>query len=257
MTDGYVRRTDLEYFVPEGGWEFGQNSGFPSTIMTYPIFTSLHSGISVDTKNGCWYNNEYINTRCILIVMSALNFHGYYAGVTSAVKNHLGIAELAGSFYGQYADFHRIGFPASGGAVGMFNREVRRADLYLTSAEWCGPNGRIYLNPVETKIVLASADPLALDYWASKHVMYPLGGWYPEYNNPDNEDGPFRKFLNFYLEQAQWGTLTESEMFVQGFDFENPTVTRADIDRKIIQFKNGEATEEEVLNLIEQYNNGE
>ncbi|MEE9442369.1 MAG: DUF362 domain-containing protein [candidate division Zixibacteria bacterium] len=254
--DGYVRRTDLEYFVPEGGWEFNQNLSYPSTIMTYPIFTSTHSGITVDIKNGCWQGGQYLSTKCFFIMMSALNFHSGYAGVTSAVKNYYGLVELSGAFYGQYSDFHRIGFPAGGGAVGMFVKHIRRADLYITTAEWCGHQGRQDPNPIQTKTVLASTDPVALDYWASKHIVYPLGGWRQTYNDPDNMAGPLRKYMNNYLTEVDWGTIDEAQMVVQGYDFNSPSVTRSDIDRKIMQFRNGQATEQEVLNLIEQYKNG-
>jgi len=247
--DGYVRRTDLEYFVPPGGWEYGQNWSFPSTIMTYPIFTSAHSGITIDLKNGCWQNGNYIGVRNILIMMSTLNHHSGYAGVTSAVKNLYGVVELSGGFYNQYSDFHRIGFPAGGGASGMHVREIRRADLYITAAEWSGHTGRFGLDPIETKTVLASTDPLALDYWASKNVLYPLGGWNQQLNNPDDETGPLRKYMNLFLQEVDRGTLSESEMLVQGYDFDNPTVLRGDIDRKILQFKNGEQPKRRFLSL--------
>lgn len=254
--DGYVRRTDLEYFVPDGGWEFNQNLGYASTIMTYPIFTSAHSGITVDLMNGCWRSGQYIPTNCFFIMMSALNFHGTYAGVTGAVKNYYGVVELPGSFMGQYSDIHRLGFPAGGGAVGKHIKEIRRADMHVTTAEWCGHNGRQASNPVQTKTVLASTDPVALDYWASKHIVYPLGGSFPTYNNPDNLAGPLRKFMNNYIAEVDWGTIDEAQMVVQGYDFDSPSVTRSDIDRKIMQFRNGQATEQEVLDLIEQYKNG-
>ncbi|MCP4633500.1 MAG: DUF362 domain-containing protein [candidate division Zixibacteria bacterium] len=255
--DGYVRRTDLQYFSPSGGWEYDQNLSYPSTIMTYPIFTSTHSGITVDLKNGCWQNGNYIDSRCVLIMMAGLNFHSSYAGSTSAVKNYYGVVELPGGFNGQYSDFHRIGFPAGGGAVGSFVRDIRRADLFVTTAEWCGHQGRSDMSPVNTKTILASTDPLALDYYAFKNVMYPLGGRHQQLNNPDDTSGPLRKFLNLYRDEVDWGTLNEAETLVQGYDFSNPTVTRSEIDAKIAEFKNGQATEEEVHQLIQQYNNGE
>ena len=251
--DGYVRRTDLVYTRTPAGSEFDQCGSIDSTIMTYPIFTSPHSSITVDLKNGCWYNGQYIDTNFKLFMLSGLNHHSDYAGATSAVKNHLGVVELPGILNGAYADFHSIGFPASGGAVGMFVKEIKRADLFITTAEWCGHQGRQDSNPVQTKTVLASTDPLALDYYTSKYIMYPLGGSRQELNNPDNVDGPFRKFLNMYIDQMDWGTLNESEMMVQGFDFNNPTISRPDIDRIIKKFRQGEATEQEVLDLIDQF----
>ncbi len=251
--DGYVRRTDLVYTAPPGGTEFGQDIGYDSTIMSYPILTSPHSGITIDIKNGCWENGDYIDIDYKLIMLSGLNYHSTVAGVTSAVKNHLGLVELPTAFSAGFADFHTIGFPASGGAVGMHVREINRADLFITTAEWSGHQGRDNLNPVQTKIVLASTDPLALDYWASKHILFPLGGERQIYNDPDNMDGPFRKFLDLYAQEVDWGTLNESEMMVQGFDFNNPTISRFDIDRIIKKFRQGEATEQEVLDLIDQF----
>ncbi len=53
-----------------------------------------------------------------------------------------------------------------------------------------------------------------------------------------------------------YGTTDESEIAAFVFDFDSPSVFRFDIDRKIKDFRDGNASEQEVLDLIDQYNNG-
>ena len=68
--------------------------------------------------------------------------------------------------------------------------------------------------------VLASIDPVALDYYAGKYVLYPLGGKRAEDNNPDNPRGTFRRYLDLCQNQGI-GTLNEREMVIHKFNFKN------------------------------------
>ena len=52
------------------------------------------------------------------------------------------------------------------------------------------------------------------------------------------------------------GTTNESEIGVFAYNFDSPSAFRFDIDRKIKEFRNGNATLQEVLDLIELYNEG-
>ena len=106
---------------------------------------------------------------------------------------------------------------ALGGAIGHFMKTIRKADLNIIDAEYCGPEGR-WSKPAHTKTILASTDPVALDYYAAKYVLFPLGGSKAEFNDPDNLDGPFRKYLEGCYAQGI-GTLDENQMVIHKFDF--------------------------------------
>ena len=223
--DGYVW-TDIDYTYK------GR-----TTKMTYPVFTSSFSGVTVDLKNGAWRNGKFTGQPVKLINVSGLNHHGTKFGVTASLKNYLGIVDLTCGEHGPeppgFYNFHYIavGWPnrgwaapiercirhpwvrqskqltrafrrfgpvypeAMGGAIGCFIRTIRRADLSIIAAEHVGPEGRL-INPVRVGKVLASVDGVALDYYAAKHVLHPLGGRYSTYNDPDLVRGPFRRFLD-------------------------------------------------------------
>ncbi|MCD4811306.1 DUF362 domain-containing protein [bacterium] len=244
--DGYVW-TDEEYSY-EGR----------KTKMTYPIFTSAYSGVTIDFKNGAWKNGKYTGQPVKFINMSALRHHSN-AGVTAAIKNYLGVVDLTCGYRGKnpagYYNFHYIAVDwpwigilrkgmksfitskfarkqeitrkiadfvgpqngALGGAVGHFMKTIRMADLNVVTAEYAGHQGR-RKTPGHTKTVLASTDPVALDYYAGKHVLLPLGGKKAGYNNPDNPRGTFHKYLELCNAQGI-GTLNETEMVIDKFDF--------------------------------------
>jgi len=197
--DGYVW-TDIEYCC-----------NGKKTKMTYPIFTSKSSNITIDFKNGAWKNGVYINQPVKFINFAVLNHHSSFAGVTSSVKNYLGIVDLTCGYKGAepkgYHNFHYIGIPGMGGAIGTFMNTIRKADLNIVTAEWTGFGSRVDTKlSARTKTIIASKDPVALDYYTAKYILYPLGGPVAHLNNPDNMEGPFRKYLELCCEQGV-GTL--------------------------------------------------
>ena len=70
------------------------------------------------------------------------------------------------------------------------------------------------------KAVLASQDPVALDYIAAKEILYPntpedavevAGVSIKQLNNPDDRNGPFYKFLRETAKHGPW-TLEKSKI---------------------------------------------
>jgi hypothetical protein len=59
----------------------------------------------------------------------------------------------------------------------------------VTQVKWAGYPPE---NTTRLDQLLASLDPVALDYWASKHLLYPIDG--NEEHNPD-EYMPLRNYL--------------------------------------------------------------
>ena len=210
--DGYVW-TDIEYTYKD-----------KKTKMTYPIFTSQSSKTKIDFKNGAWKNGEYTNQPIKFINFASLNHHlRNFAGVTSSIKNYLGIVDLSCGYIGVkpkgYYNFHHIGIPGMGGAIATFMKTIRKADLNIVTAEWTGYGSRTNTKlAANTKTIIASTDPVALDYYGAKHILYPLGGSEAEINNPDNKKSPFRKYLELCCEQGI-GTLNEKQMKIHKFDF--------------------------------------
>jgi len=251
--DGYVWMKDCFYQAPSGR----------RCLMTYPVFTSAYSGIRIDLKNGAWLNGTFLQDRNVrLINFSALNHHGRYCGVTASVKNLMGVVDMTCGFPGTlpedsynvhhigvskkivwlhkklywrvekfkpaFEDFCTRNFHYTGGALGTFMREVRMPDLHVVTAERVGWGHRVKPKSAHTKTVLASKDPVALDYTAAREVLLPVTParekhpesdvLYSDLNNPDNLNGPFRRFLAETQRQGI-GTLDRSRIQVISHDF--------------------------------------
>ena len=200
--EGYVWRDDEYYLSPDGR----------KCLMTYPVFLSPYSGITVDLKNGAWKDGDYLLDRRIRFInFSALNHHGIYSGVTAAVKNLMGVVDMSCGFPGDAPadtyNTHHIGvskfirwkknklfmwltsrlgleglfinfcyqdFHYTGGTLGHFMRHVRLPDLNVITADKVGWGSRIDLKrSFHAKSVLAGKDPVALDYIAARDVLLP------------------------------------------------------------------------------------
>jgi len=97
-------------------------------------------------------------------------------------------------------------------------KTIRIADLNIITAEWVGWGSRTDINRrSHAKTILASTDPVALDYYASKYVLLPATkendktGKYIKMNDPDIENGRFHNFLSECNKQDV-GTLDEEKM---------------------------------------------
>ena len=202
------------------------------TIMTYPIFTT-DRGAVIDFKHGVWKGGRYTDQPVRFINMAALNHHSTYCGMTSAIKNYLGVVDLSGGadprrggrLCGDYHNFHSFPFDhwgegpqpgMLGRAVGTFMATVRRADLNITTAEWVGLASRVDPPVARTRAVLASADPVALDYHAAKYILFPHSGI--RAHDPDWETGPLWNDLK-ECAAAMGGTLDETKVGVRSYDF--------------------------------------
>lgn len=89
-----------------------------------------------------------------------------------------------------------------GGCVGFFIKNVRIADINIVAAEWAGYGSRTDTNHREqTRAIIASTDPVALDYIGARDVLMPAtlknakeSSWVV-HNNPEIEHSSFRQFL--------------------------------------------------------------
>ncbi len=187
------------------------------------VLRSSYSNKLIDIKNGVWENGSYTGQKARLIFMPTLNNHGSfnsedYAGPTSALKCHLGIVEFTGL---AGTSLHSVGYdsPASpqamGESVGQLITQVLSPTFYMTCAEYTGYRSRTDSTAAHTKTVGLCTDPVTLDYWMCKYVMYPCATS-QTFMNPDN-DNNLRKALTGCNSKGV-GTLTEAEMQVHLFD---------------------------------------
>jgi len=225
--DGYIW-TDMDYtfsgFYGLKTWK---------VKMTYPIFTSTYSGITIDLKNGAFKRDgkgggEYLPDVPIkLINFAVLNTHGEDTGITSSIKNYMGITDLSCGKWGLkpegYSNVHACGgryYPhAKAGPLGYFMKTIRKADLNIVTAEWVGWGHRTDIKKAtRMKTILAGTDPVALDYYSAKYLLYPLSR-NRKYHDPDNPKSSVRRFLDLTLKTLGEGTIDEDKIRVTLYDY--------------------------------------
>lgn len=210
----------------------GKGSNHRATIMTYPIIKT-DKGTIIDFKHGVWERGSYTGQPLRFINFSALNHHSTYCGMTSAIKNYMGITDLSGGadpsnggcLTKNYYNFHSFPFnkwspgpqPGMLGAeIGTFIKTIRKADLNITTAEWVGLVSRTESPVAHTKAILASTDPVALDYHAARYILFPNSNL--SIHNPDNKNGPLYPILAKCAESGG-GFLDENNVEVKSYDF--------------------------------------
>ncbi len=245
--DGYVWNPELFYQSPYGN----------RTILSYPVFTLPFSGRKVDFKNGVWEKGHYLSVPLKVFNFSALNHHSAYAGITASVKNLMGVVDMScgypaplpkntynthhvgvtplfklmakyrqtlkklPGFYSIYLHPEVFRFRFTGGVLGRFMKDIRKPDLNIITAIKVGWGSRTDPQKMaQPNALIASTDPVALDFWAAKHVLLKetIKAKAPEkfvrLNNPESEDGPFFRFLQ-ECRRELGGTLNEKKMRVQ------------------------------------------
>jgi hypothetical protein len=246
------------------GWgrEFFSYNGRP-TFLSYPVFPSpLTPGRMIDLRRGVWEAGSYTGRRVQTIVMPTLNNHGDtvedICGVTSAVKSFFGATEIPGGppglFNGNYhihsSSFTQNSPTAAGELVGRYLNHLVTPRLYVTAAMWSGSQSRTG-GAVETRTVLACENPVSLDYVSCRDVISPHASWL----NPDADNHTRQQLMGCSSQGI--GTLDPRSIEVIAYDFNHPTTTRLDIERKISEFKAGAATGQDVKDAIRQYMEGQ
>ena len=212
-----------------------------ATIMTYPIF-STDKGTIIDFKNGVWEKGAYTGQPLRFINFAALNHHSTYCGMTSAVKNYMGISDLSGGpdphqggkLAGPYYNFHSFPFDKwtpgpepgmLGTEIATFMKTIRKSDLNVVTAEWIGLSSRTDPPIARTKAVLACTDPVALDYHSAKYLLFPNSGI--SFHNPDDKKSPTNQYLTKCAESGG-GILNERSVQIFSYDFKNASFQKDD-----------------------------
>jgi hypothetical protein len=158
MEDGYVVSTKV---INSTG-----------TLVSYPKFTTPY-GTQISFKYGVYVpeNDHYDVDRLKVINVPVLKTHMIY-GVTASVKHYMGVPsdKLTRSLG------YRAHNTVDEGGMGTLMAQTRVPALNIVDAIWVnarpgsGP-GSSYGSATEVNVVAASTDPVALDYWASKHIL--------------------------------------------------------------------------------------
>jgi len=208
MSDGYVVSQIAD---PDTGM-----------LPSYPKFeTAFDTYISF--KEGIWdpVTRSYDPKRLKMINVPVLKSHSSY-GVTACVKHYMGVQSG--------------GYPQSGlsnghdtvgrGGMGTEMVETRFPVLNILDAIWVnanptqsfrtGPNTP-YGYATRVNVIMSSTDPVALDYWAAKHVLVQTAILKGENDtaslDPDNPERVYGLTESFHV----WLELSMNEMLEAGY----------------------------------------
>lgn len=145
--------------------------------VSYPCFTTA-KGNRIELKEGVWNGKGY-DENIKLINFPVLKHH-VGCGITGAMKSFYGVLSMDdGSKAGRH-------YELLGQHCGEMIARVRAPALNILDCIWVSPVDHAGYPPEQTKRLnqlLASVDPVALDYWAAKHLLYPIDD--NEEHNPD------------------------------------------------------------------------
>lgn len=161
----------------------------PEIQLGYPKFTTVY-GTRISLRHGQWTGYGYDNARVKFINMPVLKDHGL-PGVTCCLKHFMGVQDL----YQATQDPPHTPM-INEGILARLMLTARYPDLNLVDAIWVCPAGgpdSPYESAVRLDRLLAGRDPVALDYYCGKHVLYPVTG--DSRHDPDSAN-TFRQMLS-------------------------------------------------------------
>ncbi len=160
------------------------------TNVSYPCFTTA-KGNRVELKEGIWNGTGY-DEHLKLINVPVLKHHGG-CGITGALKHFYGVLSMADGKGGE-RHYARLGQHCGEMITLVRTPVINILDcIWVTQINWAGypPEHTTHLNQL-----LASVDPVALDYWAAKYLLYPID------NNKEHHPDKFAVLREHFI-QAQ------------------------------------------------------
>jgi len=138
--------------------------------VSYPCFTTAR-GHRVELQEGIWQESGY-SPNLKLINVPVLKHHDTGGSeITASLKHFYGIVSMAD---GQSNNRH---YSYLGETCGKMVVSVRTPVLNIIDATWVSVSTLSGYPPESTfraNQILASQDPVALDYWAAKYTFYPI-----------------------------------------------------------------------------------
>jgi hypothetical protein len=172
LWDSITTNQVSEYFMgdDEDGYVVDEEgSGESGLRVSYPKFRTGY-GTRISFRHGVWRPDisAYDAERLKVINVPVLKAHFIY-GVTGCVKHYMGVVsdKLTGG------DSHR---GVGRGGMGTAMAGTRMPALNVIDAIWVnaepgkGPSSP-YGQATRLNTIMASVDPVALDYWASKNIL--------------------------------------------------------------------------------------
>jgi len=138
--------------------------------VSYPCFTS-DGGNRIELQEGIWKGNSY-SQNLKLINFPVLKHHDVGGSeITASLKHFYGVLSMRDG-YSRYRHYRGLGE-----TCGKMVVSLRTPVLNIIDAIWVSHSAlRGY--PAETTFranqIAASQDPVALDYWAAKQILYPI-----------------------------------------------------------------------------------
>jgi len=140
--------------------------------VSYPCFTT-RGGRRVELREGVWNGTEHSRNLKLINVPVLKHHDSGGSEITAALKHMYGLVSMAD---GNSPFRHYAGL---GETCGKMMVSVRPPVLNIIDAIWVSHTA-LKGFPVDTtrqlNTLVASQDPVALDYWAAKHVIYPIDG---------------------------------------------------------------------------------
>jgi len=170
--------------------------GYPLQYpLNYPKFTTAF-GTRISLRRGIWDGTQYDASRLKFINVPVLKHHSWF-GYTGAVKHYIGVMSRYANSPGDNVSWHENCWAAWNGMppglLGRIIALIRPAHLHVMDAIYVGLTGpNADWNAGHQNSLLASLDPVALDYYCGKYILYPLNGSWA--SHPDN-DNTFRSYM--------------------------------------------------------------
>ena len=138
--------------------------------VSYPCFTTA-GGHRIELLEGIWQGNAYIQ-NLKLINVPVLKYHDTGGSeMTASLKHFYGVVSMSDG----YSNFRH--YDGLGETSGKMVVSVRTPVLNIIDAIWVSfssLSGYPANTTYQTNQILACQDPVALDYWASKYILYPI-----------------------------------------------------------------------------------
>ncbi len=149
-----------------------------NSLVNYPCFTTRF-GTRIELREGVYSDGRYHQNLKYINVPVLKDHDG--CGITGALK--LGYGTLSMSLLDWYSFAVLLHYQKIGEVTGGMFSLVRPPIINILDCIWVchkGWDGHPPENTTRTNTLLASIDPVALDYIGAKHVLYPIN------NDPDH-----------------------------------------------------------------------
>lgn len=156
--------------------------------VSYPCFTTA-KGNRIELREGIWNGTSY-DENLKLVNVPVLKHH-MGCGITGALKSFYGVLSM---FDGGYEERH---YRKLGQHCGEMIARVRAPVINILDCIWVSQGALAGYPPKNTtrlNQLLASIDPVALDYWAAKHLLYPID------NNKEHHPEKFTSLRNHLIQ---------------------------------------------------------